>query len=143
MPALQFLRIRKLGEIAQTKMIERRTVSSRKGAAAPAIPRVPAILTKTPLHQVLQYAIDGHAAHSFDIGSRDRLPISNDGERFERGRAHAGRFGRRIKLLDPLCVVWIGRELPALRLLHQLKRPRLFDVFDFQLLECSCDLRLL
>ncbi len=64
-------------------------------------------------------------------------------ERFESRRTHARRFGRGIKLLNPLCIGRVGGELPAFCLLHQLKRSCLFDIFDFQLLERSCDFRFL
>src|SRR6266536_4560654 len=49
-------------------------------------------------HYCLQHAIDIDTAHCFNIGTRNRLAIRNNRERFERGCAQARRFGRGKKL---------------------------------------------
>src|SRR5438132_689566 len=90
-------------------------------------------------HQCLQNTIDSYATHCFDIGARDRLPISYDGQSFERGRTQARWFGRGEQSADPLRVLWIARQLPAVGFFHQLKSVLVLDVFDFQLLDRSGD----
>ena len=87
------------------------------------------------LHQGLQHSIDAHSPDGFDIGTYNRLAISNDCERLEGGRGQARRFGRWKKLADPPNEGWVGDELPAFGFFSNCKSVLLLNVFDFQLLE--------
>src|SRR6202030_389951 len=99
-------------EIAQTEMIEKkfcRFVKQRTprnfGAAGN--------FDEAALHQCLQNAVDSNTADRFDVRTRDRLPVSNDGKRLERGRTETRRFWRWKKSADPLGILWIACQLPA------------------------------
>src|ERR1700693_3868949 len=100
MTRAQFLDVWQFVEVAQTEMIEkkfRRFVKQR----APRNFGAAANLNEPAFHQCLQNAVDGDAADRFDIGARDRLTVSDDGERLERGGAQTRRFWRREKSADP------------------------------------------
>src|ERR1051325_8169014 len=110
MSRAQFFHIRKLVEIAQTKVIEekfRRLVKKRASGNFGASGN----FYEAALHQRLQDAVDRHSAHCFDIGARDRLAISDDREGLERGRSEARRFWRRKKSADPRRVFRIADQL--------------------------------
>src|SRR5207249_11251350 len=66
-----------------------------------------------------QHALNRHTADSFDIGARNRLAISDDRERLERGRGEARRFCCRKKLSDPGRIHGIARKLPAVGFFHR------------------------
>src|SRR3982751_3310180 len=120
MTRAQFLNVWEFIEIAQTEMIEkkfRRLIkqwATRNFGAA-------GNFDQAAFHQRLQNAIDGDAADRLDIRARDRLPVSDDGERFERRRTQAHRFWRWEKFADPLGKLWVARQLPAVGLFNQLE----------------------
>src|SRR5437870_7021735 len=82
----EFLDVRQFVEIAQTEMIEEKVRCLVK-QRTPRNFGTPGNFDESALHQGLQNAVDRDAADRFDIGARDRLTVSNDGEGFERGRA--------------------------------------------------------
>src|SRR6266705_6715726 len=96
---------------------------------------------ETALHQSLQYALNRHTADGFDIGARNRLAISDDRERLERGRGEARRFCCRKKLSDPGRIHGIARKLPAVGFFHEAESATLVNIFDLQLLERGSNLR--
>src|ERR1700693_3284360 len=116
----QFFDVRQFFEISQTEVIEKelgRFVKQR----APRNFGAAGNFDEPAFHQCLQNAIDGDAADGLDVGARDRLSISNDGKRLERGRTQARRFWCREKSADPLRVFWIACQLPAVSFLDMLK----------------------
>src|SRR5260370_19552425 len=90
-------------------------------------------------HQGLQNAIDRDAVYGFGIRSRDRVTVSDDGERLERGRTQARRFRRREKSAHPLGVLRIARQLPTVGFFYKLKAMLVLNVFDLQLFNRSGD----
>src|SRR2546425_8779369 len=106
MACAEFLNVWQFVEIAQTEMVEKkfgRFVKQRTTGNLGASRN----FDEAALHQRLQNAIDGDAAHCFDIGAGDGLAISDDSERLERGRTQTRRFRRRGKAANPFGVFWI------------------------------------
>jgi len=93
------------------------------------------------LHQSLQHALNRHTADSFDIGARNRLPISDDRERLERGRREPRRFCCRKKLSDPGRIHGIARKLPAFGFFDEAESAMLVNVFGLQPLNRGGNLR--
>ena len=86
MTSAQFLNVWEFIEIAQAKVIEkelRRFVKQRSARNFGASRN----FYQAALHQGLQNAVDGDATNRFDVCARDRLPISDNGQRLERGRS--------------------------------------------------------
>src|SRR5437870_13540008 len=90
---------------------------------------------ETALHQCLQHAIDVHAANRFHIGTRNGLAICNNRQRFQRRRTQPRRLWGGKKLTHPRRVFRISSQLPAFRVLDQLKSAALLNVPRFQLFE--------
>src|ERR1700730_5981347 len=134
----QFLDIRQFVQLAQTEVVQKKLRCFVKQRPAGNF-GAPGYFYQAALHQSLQHAVDRHAAHSFDIGARDRLAIGNDGKRFERGRGQPRRFRRRKKLAHPLRTIRIGDELPAFGFFDELEGAILRDVIVFQLFERGRD----
>src|SRR5438477_1271309 len=97
--------------------------------------RTAVYVDETSFHQGCQHSINVHAADCFNVGSCDRLPVSNNRECLERGRGQARRLGRRKKLAHPRRKRWICCNLPAFGFFDNLQTAVLLDVFHFQLLE--------
>src|ERR1051326_3369637 len=83
----EFLDIGQLVEGAQPEMIEEKRCRLIKQGAAWNF-SAPGNFDETALQQGLQYSVDGDAADAFDIRPGDRLPIRDDGERLQIGRAN-------------------------------------------------------
>src|ERR1051326_3768013 len=72
-------------------------------------------------HQILQHAFDGDAAHRFNVGARDWLAISDNGESFEGRRRKTGQFRRGKKLTDPARAVGMTYQLPPFGFVDELE----------------------
>ena len=84
MAGTQLRDIRQFVEITQTEMVEKKLGGFVKQRTTRNF-GAPGNFDQAAFHQRLQNAINGHAADSFDIRARDRLAISDDGKRLERG----------------------------------------------------------